>query len=102
MHNKQWNFYLNFGSVSGGKMTFDDIYPIILSGRTVKRRLRRNRVYSVWYFKLIDGKVQVKLPFISDWEDYYFDKEDFTCDNWQELSEYEKNELAGFALEIYP
>ena len=28
-------------------------------------------------------------------------KEDFTCDNWQELSEYEKNELAGFALEIY-
>ena len=57
MHNKQWNFYLNFGFVSGGKMTFDEIYPIILSGRI--------------------------------------------ADDWQELTEYEKNELAGFALENY-
>lgn len=100
MQNKQWISYLNYGSVSGGNMTFDEIYPVILSGRTVKRTLRRNRVNSVWYFKLIDGKVQVKLPFVSDWEDYYFDEHDFTANNWYELTEYEKNELIGFALEI--
>ena len=100
MQNKQWISYLNYGSVSGGNMTFDEIYPVILSGRTVKRTLRRNRVNSVWYFKLIDGKVQVKLPFVSDWEDYYFDKDDFIADNWQELTQYEKNELAGYALEL--
>ena len=100
MQNKQWISYLNYGSVCGGNMTFDEIYPVILSGRTVKRTLRRNRVNSVWYFKLIDGKVQVKLPFVSDWEDYYFDKDDFIADNWQELTQYEKNELAGYALEL--
>ena len=100
MQNKQWISYLNYGSVCGGNMTFDEIYPVILSGRTVKRTLRRNRVNSVWYFKLIDGKVQVKLPFISDWEDYYFEEDDFIADNWQELTQYEKNELAGYALEL--
>ena len=100
MQNKQWISYLNYGSVCGGNMTFDEIYPIILSGRTVKRTLRRNRVHSVWYFKLIDGKVQVKLPFVSDWEDYYFGEDDFTANNWYELTEYEKNELIGSALEI--
>jgi hypothetical protein len=80
-------------------MTFDEIYPIILSGRTVKRKLKRNRVYSVWYFKLIDGKVQTKIPYVSEWEDYYFDTQDFIANDWQELSQYEKNELAGVALE---
>jgi hypothetical protein len=100
MQNKHWISYLNYGSVFGGNMTFEQIYPVILAGRTVKRVFKRNRVFSVWYFKLIDGKVQVKLPFVSDWEDYYFDKDDFIADNWQELSEYEKNELSGYVLEI--
>lgn len=100
MQNKHLISYLSYGSVSGGNMTFDEIYPVILSGRTVKRVLRRNRVNSVWYFKLIDGKVQVKLPFVSEWEDYYFEKDDFIADNWQELTQYEKNELSGYALEL--
>ena len=100
MLNKQWNFYLNFGSASGGKMTFDEIYRIILSGRTVKRFLHRDGLRSIWYFKLIDGCVKSKLPHISDWENYYFEKDDFTADNWEELTDYEKNILTDYYLEI--
>lgn len=90
MHIKQLSFYLSFGFASGGeKMTFDDIYPHLLAGKVVKRKHRSKGFDSEWYWKIIDGRVKHKLPYLVEWEDYYFEKQDFIAKDWEIVSDEE-------------
>lgn len=95
---KQLSYYLTFGLSCGGKkMKFDDIYPILLTGQVVKRKSNFKGFYSEWYWKVIDGKVMHKLPYLVEWEEYYFEKEDFIANDWEIVSD----EELSYQLQYY-
>lgn len=95
---KQLSYYLTFGWTCGGnKMNFDSIYPHLLSGQVIKRKSKFKGFYSEWYWKIINGNVMHKLPYLVEWEDYYFEKEDFNANDWEIVSE----EELSFQLQYY-
>jgi len=98
MLNKQWNYYLNFGFVSGGNMTFDEIYPYLLKGHTIKRHCYHKGMESYWYFKINNGVVQYKLPYVTNWDDYYFERIDYKADNWEIVSDEELEQMNNLGL----
>ena len=90
MQKVQLNFYMTYGSIFGGnKISFDEIYPYLLTGNTIKRKAFFKGFRSEWHWKIIDGKVMHKLPNLVEWEEYYFKKEDFSAQDWEVVNDEE-------------
>ena len=101
MHNRRLKFCLNFGFVFGGeKMTFDEVYPFLVSGHTIKRFCYHKGFQSYWFFKNNNGRIQYRLPLVTTWEDYYFEKIDFTSNNWEVVCN-EELEQMGYETKFY-